>query len=246
MKKAFIILFMELFLIIALTGCNPNQEKIQNNFYEILEKPASKESIDEALDYLDQHLSKLDEDHASYMVHELEHYILSFDHNGIDYGEWILHYEDHIDPALTGFYQIMLEEQESPMKKDTVLMKSWAELALRAHDIELFAKKNRDFDLIKEDLEWIYGYYLNAMVMGTNGTPIFDYKTNSFSEEAKIAYEAFINQYPDTATSWALKEYFTYLNSIKFKMDYNDKISSKLFFDTCDWLVLESGKRVIQ
>lgn len=132
------------------------------------------------------------------------------------------------------------------MKKDTVLMKSWAELALRAHDIELFAKKNRDFDLIKEDLEWIYGYYMNAMVMGTNGTPIFDYKTNSFSEEAKIAYEAFINQYPDTATSWALKEYFTYLNSIKFKMDYNDKISSKLFFDTCDWLVLESGKRVIQ
>lgn len=246
MKKVFSILLMELFLIIALTGCGPNQEEIQNNFNDILDQPASEESISEASDYLDRYISKLDEDNASYMVYKLEHYILSFDNNGIDYSEWISRYDNHIDPVLTEFYKIMLEEQESPMKKDTVLTKSWAELALRTHDIEIFIKENRDFDLIREDLEWIYGYYMNAMIMGTNGTPVFDYKTNAFSEEAKTAYETFINKYPDSTTAWALKEYFRYLNSIKFKMDYNDKVSSKLFFDTCDWLVLESGKRVIQ
>ena len=46
------------------------------------------------------------------------------------------------------------------------------------------------------------------MVMGTNGTPIFDYKTNSFSEEAKIAYEAFINQYPDNGHLMGFKGVF--------------------------------------
>lgn len=246
MKRAFSVLLIALFITIALAGCNPNQKEIQNNFFEILEKPASEENIDEALEYLNQYLSKMDEEDVTYMVHEMEHYILNSDKDGIDYNEWKTRYEGYIDPALTGLYQIMAEEQESPLVEDTILLKGWAELAKRTHDIELYIKENRDLDLIKEDFKWIYGYYLNAMIMGTNATPIFDYKTSVFSEDAKLAYETFITQYPDSTTAWALKEYFSYLNSIQFKMDYNDKIESKQFFDTCTWLVLESRKRVTQ
>jgi hypothetical protein len=84
------------------------------------------------------------------------------------------------------------------------------------------------------------------MVMGSNNTPIFDYKTYGFSKDAKSAYMEFINRHPDSVTAWALTEYFTYLNSINYSMNYNDKVSSKMFFDTCDWLVSESGKRVYQ
>ena len=173
MKRACSIFLIALFILIALTGCNPNQKEIQNNFLEILEKPASEESIDEALEYLNQYLSKLDEERATYMVHEMEHYILNFDKDGIDYNEWGARYEGYIDPALTGLYQIMAEEQESPLAEDTVLMKSWAELAQKTHNIELYIKENRDVELIKEDFKWIYGNYMNAMLMGTNGTPIF-------------------------------------------------------------------------
>jgi molybdopterin biosynthesis enzyme len=50
----------------------------------------------------------------------------------------------------------------------------------------------------------------------------------------------------DSTTAWALTEYFSYLDSIRYSLDFNDKSSSKVFFDTCDWLVSESGKRVFQ
>jgi len=155
-------------------------------------------------------------------------------------------YERFIDPALMGLYQIMAQEQKSPMAKDTVLLLNWEELVQRTYELEQYIRDNRDYKTISDDLTWIYGNYMNALVMGTNGTPIFDYKTHAFSEDAKTVYAAFINKYSDSTTAWALTEYFTYLNSIQFTMDYNDKISSKLFFDTCDWLVSESGKRVFQ
>ena len=242
MKRSLSILLIVLFVITALAGCGPKQEQIQEEFLAILEKPASEENIKEATEYLDQYLAKLDEEYASYMVHELEHYILEFDQEAIDYEEWALRYEKYVNPALTGLYQIMAKEQKSPVAVDTVLKISWEELVQRAYDMEQYIQENKEFELINEDLTWIYGSYMNTMVMGTNGTPIFDYKTHAFSEDANIAYTAFINRYPDSVTAWALKEYYTYLNSIQFTMDYNDKI----FFDTCDWLVLESGKRVMQ
>jgi hypothetical protein len=246
MKRSLAIILVLLLLIGALTGCGPDQEKIQEDFIAILDKPASQETIKEAEDYLDQYLSKVTEEYASQMVHQYEHYILSFDQEGINYDEWVGKYEKHISPPLNGFYQLMAEEQKSPMTDDTALRLSWEELVERAYEIEQFARENKEYEPLRDDLIWIYGNYMNALVMGTNGTPIFDYKTHEFSEEARSAYAAFINKFPDTTTAWALTEYFTYLDSIRYNMDYNDKVSSKLFFDTCDWLVSESGKRVFQ
>ncbi len=246
MKRSSSVLLIVLLIITALTGCGPNQIDIQDEFLAILDKPPSEESAKEAADYLDQHLSKLDKEYASFMVHELGNYILRVENNKIDYIEWITHYEKYVDPALTGLYQIMAKEQKYPTTVDTVLKISWEELAKRAYDMENFIRENKDYEMINEDSIWFYGNYINAMVMGTNGTPIFNYKTHEFSEDAKTAYASFINLYPDSITAWVLKEYYTYLTSIQFTMDYNDKVSSKLFFDTCDWLVLESGKRVMR
>lgn len=246
MIRSATIILIFLFIIGTLTGCGPNQEKIQKDFLAILEKPASEESINEASEYLDRYLSKMDEKYASEMVHELEHYILNFNQQGIVYDEWIKKYEAFIDPALKGLYEIMAKEQNSPMAQDAVLNISWEELVQRTYEMEQFIRDNKDYKMTDHDFIWIYSNYINALVMGTNGTPIFDYKTHSFSEDAKTAYAAFINKYPASTTAWALTEYFTYLNSIRYSMDYNDKIASKLFFDTCDWLVSEAGKRVFQ
>ncbi len=246
MKRSLTIILLLLLAIGALTGCRPDQEKIQKDFIEILDKPASEETMKEASDFLDKYLPAMNEENADNMVHEYEHYILGFDQEGIRYDDWIKKYEKYIDPTLTAFYQIMTEEQNFPMAEDTVLNLSWEALAERTYEIEQFIRENKDYSLIKEDLDWIYGNYMNALVMGTNGTPIFNYKTSVFSEDARTVYASFINKHPDSTTAWALTEYFTYLNSIQFTMDYKDKGSSKLFFDTCDWLVSEAGKRVYQ
>ena len=246
MKRSFAIVLILILTIGVLTSCGSSQVTIQQDFTTILEKPASKETIKEASAYLDQYISKVDEEYASDMVVRLEHYIVAFDQEAIDYSEWKTKYEKYISTALGELYQIKSEDQKSPMAEDAVLKLSWEALVQRTYEIEQFIQKNKDQELIKEDAAWIYENYMNALVMGTNGTPIFDYKTNAFSEDAKTAYAAFIDKYPDSATAWALNEYFNYLNSIQFTMDYNDKVSSKLFFDTCDWLVSESGKRVFQ
>ena len=97
MKRSLSILLIVLFVITALAGCGPKQEQIQEEFLAILEKPASEENIKEATEYLDQYLAKLDEEYASYMVHELEHYILEFDQEAIDYEEWALRYEKYVN-----------------------------------------------------------------------------------------------------------------------------------------------------
>ncbi|HML36986.1 MAG TPA: hypothetical protein PKA19_06165 [Bacillota bacterium] len=246
MKWSLTIILILLLVFGALTGCGADQKKIQEDFIAILDQPASEDTIKEATDYLDKYLPKMDEDNASQMVHSLEHYILGYNQQGIVYTDWIKKYEKYIDPVLLGLYKIDAEEQASPMMEDTVLLLSWDELAQRTYNLEQFIRENRDYKAISDDLTWLYSYYMNALVMGTNGTPIFDYKTHAFSPDAKTAYAAFIKQHPDSTTAWALTEYDTYLNSIQFTLDYNDKVSSKLFFDTCDWLVTESGKRVFQ
>ncbi|HWQ78182.1 MAG TPA: hypothetical protein VN381_05165 [Anaerovoracaceae bacterium] len=246
MKRSLAILLVILFAVGVFTGCGPDPEKVQEDFLAILDQSASEETIKEASDYLDKYLPKMDQAYANVMVHKLEHYILGFNQEGIIYTDWINKYKKYLDPVLLEFYQIMAREQESPMAVDAVLKLSWEELVQRTYELEQFIKTNKDYILIKDDFIWLYGKYINAMVMGTTGTPIFDYKTHAFSDGARDAYAAFINKYPDSTAAWALTEYFTYLNSIGYTMDYNDKISSKLFFDTCDWLVTESGKRVFQ
>lgn len=246
MKRAVTIILISLLIFGALTGCRPDQEKILGDFITILEEPASEETINEAADYLDQYLPKIDEEYANDMVVRLEHYMMNYNQEAVNYTEWIGQYEKYISPSLTELYKIKEKEQITPMAVDTVLKISWEELLQRTYDLEAFIQNNKDFKEIKEDLSWLYSNYMIALVMGTNGTPIFDYKSHAFSESARTAYAGYINRYPGTATTWALTEYFTYLDSINFTLDYNDKISSKLFFDTCDWLVSESGKRVFQ
>lgn len=246
MKRSMTIILIFLLAIGNLTGCGPDQEKIQKDFIAILEKPASEDTIKEATNYLDKYLSKMDKKYASDMVLHFESYILAFNQDGIEYEEWAKQYDKYVAASLKELYQIKAMEQKAPFVADAVLLITWEELVNRTHDMEQYIQKYKDQKLTNQDATWLYGNYMNALVMGTNGTPIFNYEKHTFSEEAKTAYASFINKYPDSTTAWALKEYFTYLDSIQYNMDYNNKISSKLFFDTCDWLVSESGKRVFQ
>ncbi|MBR0597219.1 hypothetical protein [Sinanaerobacter chloroacetimidivorans] len=246
MRKIGMVILLLVIMVGTFTGCGPDQAKIQKEFLAMLEEPATEETIEKASAYLDKYLSKLDLEYGSHMVVSFEDYVLSYDISGVDYSQWADRFEKEVYPSLTDLYRMKASEQSSPMAEDSILKISWEELAQRAYDMETFIGQYQEEHLIKEDATWMYGNYLNALVMGTNGTPIFDYKTHAFSEEAKAAYAAFINKNQGSTTAWVLTEYFTYLDSIGYTMNYNDKVSSKLFFDTCDWLVSEAGKRVYQ
>lgn len=246
-KKENVILLLIIMIMGVITGCGTDPASIQKNFLEMLKEPASDETVEEAAAYLDKHLTKLDDAYASDMVVQFEDYVLSQDFlSGIDYTKWAARFEKNISPALTKLYGRKAYEQNYPITEDTILNVSWAELAQRAYQMETLIAAYPEDESIKEDALWMYGNYLSIMLIGTIGTPVFDYKTHEFSKEAKAEYESFFLQHEESVTGWVVKEYFTYLESIGNTMDYNDTTSSKLFFDTCDWLVSEAGKRVYQ
>lgn len=245
-RKVITLSVIALLVLSFLTGCRTNQVEIQKNFNKMIEKSATQDRINDAEDYVNKFISKLDKENASLMLVDFEGYVLGFNTNGIDYSQWIEKYGKKIDPALVELYEFKVREQEAPMAKEATLKIGWGDIANRALELENYIADNKNNELVKEDADWMYENYINTMVMGTNGTPIFDYKTSEFSNNARNAYAAFINKYPDSTVSWVLREYFSYLNSINYTLDYNDKVSSKSFFDTCNWLVSESGKRVFQ
>jgi hypothetical protein len=164
----------------------------------------------------------------------------------VDYANLLKKYGKYISKPLNRLYELNAETVAKPMAENATLIISWEALLERAYWAENLIKEYPKDNLVNEDAMWLFTTYLNTILMGTTNTPIFDYSTHQFSPEAKEAYTAFMQTNPDDTLTWALKEYFTYLNSIGYKLDYNDKTMSKAFFDTCDWLVSESEKRVLK
>lgn len=164
----------------------------------------------------------------------------------VDYSNLLEKYGDYILEPLQRLYELDAEAVEKPMAENATLMISWEALLKRANKAEVILKEYPDNELIREDTMWLYKTYLNAILMGTTNTPIFNYSTNTFSPGAKAAYTAFILENPDSTLSWVLKEYFVYLKSINNNLNFNDSTMSKVFFDTCDWLVSEAEKKVLE
>lgn len=244
MKRVFGILLI-LILITAGFGCGkPDPAEIQTEYLAMLQEPATEETIQNVGSFLDDNLSRIKTDDADHMVIAYEDYIFSFDSTKLVYRDFLDRFNKYISDPLVALYNIKIEEQENPMAVDTVLQMSWNQLCERALKLELFIKENKDNKVVKEDAIWLYANYISAMIKGTTGTPIFSYKTGEFSAEAKDAYIAFAAVYPDTVVTYTLNEYFSYLVSIKEKLNYNDPTESKVFFDTCAYLVSEAGKRV--
>ena len=164
----------------------------------------------------------------------------------IDYGSLIDKLQKQMSEALFGLYQLKAVESQQSMSEDNGLVITWGGLALRAAAVEAYIREYKDVELIREEAVWIYRNYINTMLMGMNNTPAFDYETGAYNQEALDAFAAFLQQNQNTTTGWVLEEFFAYLDSIQYKMDYNDSTETKSFYDTCSWLVSEAGKRVFQ
>lgn len=164
----------------------------------------------------------------------------------LDYDVLEKQYKSRISAPLDALYQLKALEEESPCIENATLLISWGELAERAHSVEKLIVKYKDEHLISEDCRWMLETYTNFMLMGANNTPVFDYTTAQFKPEAKVQYEKFIKENPDSEVSWMLGQYFDYLKDNDYVMNYKDSEESKKFFDTCSWLVMEAEKRVYQ
>ena len=246
MKK---ILFAVLFIAtgsMMFSGCSQKLTVIQAEYLRMLEEPATEQSIAETGSFLDKNLGRFDSENADQMVVAFEDYIYSLDGEDMDYGELTDRFGKYISQQLMEVYEIKAWEQENPVLSGVKLLKSWSSLCERALFLEIFIKDNKNYQLIKEEVADIYRRYLKVMLMGAAETPVFNHIDGSFNEWAKSAYTDFISAYPDTTVSDILIEYLDYLESIDFTLDVGETEAMTAFSDTCMYLVLEAGKRVLQ
>lgn len=164
----------------------------------------------------------------------------------VDYGDLVDNYSSYFPEYQLRLYELTDEIVRKPISENATLLVDWQTLLDRALQAETLLKEFPEVELIKTDALWIYTSNMNTILMGTTNSPIFDYQTMEFSENAKKAYEDFLITDSEATLSWVLIEYFTYLHSIDYRLDYNDSTMSKVFFDTCDWLVSEAEKRVME
>lgn len=162
----------------------------------------------------------------------------------LDYGKLLEWFGSDVGDSLVELYRLTETVTNEPITEDATLQLSYEVLLERALAAETILKNYPGDETIKADAIWIYTSHLNALLMGTTNSPIFDYQTKAFSSEAMDAHVGFMQKNPEATLTWVLKEYYTYLTSTSFTLDYSDKTASKVFFETCDWLVSEAEKRV--
>ena len=240
------ILYVSLIVAVGtftLVGCSQKLSDIQTEYLRMMEEPATPENISATGDYLEKNLKRFDINHADQMVIAFEDYIYSYDSEHMDYSMFLDRFGKYVSQPLCGLYEIKIEEQENPAIVGAKLQKSWRELCERAHFLEVFIKDNKNYQLIQEETAGIYDHYLKAILMGTTENPVFNYDNGSFNDEAQNAYIDFTAAYPDTTVADIMNEYFAYLSSIHFILDYKDAAEITVFSDTCVYLVSEARKR---
>lgn len=245
MKNILYILLCAAVVSFAFSGCAQKKTDIQADYLRMLEEPATEQGVSDVGAFLEKNLKKFDENNADQMVVAYEDYVYSLYGDTMDYEGLLDKYGKYISGPLTDLYSIKIEEQEAPPAIDSVLVKSWRELCERAHSLEIFIKENKNYQLVRDEATDIYKLYIKLMLMGTTVTPVFS-PDGAFDEEAQNAYIDFTAAYPDTVAADIINEYFAYLNSIDFNLDYKAPTSMTVFTDTCAYLVAEAGKRVLQ
>ncbi|MDR0424691.1 MAG: hypothetical protein LBH39_04460 [Clostridiales Family XIII bacterium] len=230
----------------AATGCSaPKGEDVAAEFDGLLQAEATAENVAAANDFLMANLSKLDHDQAAELLLALEEYALSYDNESVDYLELLGSYEGEIPDYLAELFRFKHIERLTPIISGAALQVSWPELIARTDAIEGYIEKYRDVALVKDDALWLYRRHLNAVLTGASNSPIFDYTTHHFSDEARAAYDAYVERRPDTVLTGVILEYGTYLDELGYEFLYAGDDSAG-FFDICSRFVSEAEKRVYQ
>lgn len=247
MKRKVLSVILMMLLAFSFTACGEKENaNIENDFLDMLKQPASEESIEEIGTFLDKNIKNVSNERADEMLSQYDDYIYNYDRNYTDYEEFLERYGSYMTFGLKQLFEIASLEQKQPIAKDAVLQVPWEEICSRALTVENYITDNKDYELVTDQAKWYYEYYINAILMGTTGTPVLDYDSGTMSQDAKSAYIAFCEEAPETVTAWAINEFFTYLDDIDFTLDYEDATESKVYFETCTYIVSEAGQKVFK
>ena len=225
--------------------------------YDYILAQKEKTRLSEMEVYLDSDTGQIDEDkiknssHGEYYEKIRNAGLMLFKCEGgltlkIDYGQLIERFGRFIPESMVQFYELEKNIAEKPATVNASLVISWQELLERAFIAEQIIAAHPDDHVINEDIRWLYKNYLGIILMGTTNTPIFDYVSKDFSQEALAAYRDFMKKEPGAVLSWVLGKYIEYLQGIGFRLDFNDAEMGRAFFDNCDYLIGEGEKRLIR
>ena len=225
--------------------------------YQYVTNGADKVFLSSLLTYYDKDKKKVDEDKLKGSEVEETYYQLLdacakpvFYEEAlslrVDYEALLERYGEYLEEGLKALYTLSAEAVAEPMLENATLMIGWDEVLSRALEAETLLKEYGGDHLVQSDALRLFKLYLSTLMMGTANTPVFDYTTKAFREDVKQAEQDFMKQHPDTVLTEMLKEYDAYLESIGYQLDYNDSTMGKAFFDTCDYILSQAEKKVME
>ncbi len=228
-------------LMIFFAGCGKSENALLSEFAGMTSTAPSEQGLTEAASFIDEHIAAVSEEGASRLLLAYEDYLLRYGEDGkdasIDYDALLVDYGEYVSPELRELYAIKALESNEPSTQDAQILPAYPDLLDRALKAENLLKEHQSQDVLRANSMEYYKDYLFLLLAGSERTPMFDYDTGSFSQEAREAYEDFIIANPDTVIAATLTEYFDYLNSAGFHIDYKDPVENKVFYDTCDYLI---------
>lgn len=250
-------------LVLCAGGCGKTESGLLSEFKDMTEAAPTRQGLQDAVSFLDTSIEEVSEEGASRLVLAYEDYLLRYlssnepfdaeapvadwfvipplpEESGpgqVDYQSLLERYGDRVSPELRELFVIKSLETSEPSTVDSQILRTYPDLLDRALKAETLLREHKSQDAVRANSLEYYKNYLFLLLAGSDLTPVFDYDTGVFSPEAQEAYEDFIAGHPDTVLAGVLTEYFGYLNSIGFQIDYSDPVESKVFYDTCDYLI---------
>lgn len=134
----------------------------------------------------------------------------------IDYSVY-QRYFSRMPADIAAYYALMATESNKTSVKDAALVISWDEVIQRALEQEKFLQQYSN-SAKRAAVQELYKNYTFIAFYGTNNTPLFDYETKTFRNEAKAAYEKLVGQETGSTLLAQLKNYLMVLNNNQYKL----------------------------
>lgn len=259
-------LVIVLLLMLTFCSCEKSENTLLSEFKVMTEDEATYKNIEKAALFIDSNIANLSEEAGSRLILAYEDFLLRFlDSNEaeesqfpgegvfvyteyidesefkvVDYEAIIKKYSAQMDPDLIELLNIKASEAKQPSVKDATLQLTYEELLQRILRTENLLMRHNNEDVLKSSALEYYKEYLFLLLAGSDLSPVFDYDTGEFSPIAREEYENFMIENPQTVLAGVLTEYFSYLNNIKYTIDYMNATENKVFYDTCDYLINEA------
>jgi hypothetical protein len=128
--------------------------------------------------------------------------------------------KNHLSLASSEFLRMKMMDEKSSLVVEGLHTLSADSLAKKVIDWEDFIRRFPSYISINE-AENLYSDYLSLFLGGTENSPVFNLESKKLDDGFKLAYESFIQNYPDRKSAGIIKQYYDLLSANEFK--FSDK-----------------------